>query len=322
MRRLPSELSRQGKISVAGERPSEAARRRGWFAAAAAAAVLAVLAAAPARAQAPDAAAVARGQYIFTAAGCTSCHTDEKNKGAFLAGGVPLATPFGTFYGPNITPDPTDGIGRWTEADFVRALRDGVSPRGQLFPVFPFTSFTKMSDADVKDLWAYLRSVPPVATPSKPHDIRFPFSLRFAQIVWKALFFTPGRFRPDPTKSAEVNRGAYIVQALSHCGECHTPRNVLGGFEAGMAYAGAAKGPDGHAVPNITPDPETGIGKWSDGDIAEVLKSGMTPDGDFVGSGMAEEVRNTTSKLTDSDVRAVVAYLKSVPPIHNKVAGP
>ena len=297
-------------------------RRSTAFLATAVAVLLGLLTAAPpARAQAPDAAAVARGQYIFTAAGCTSCHTDEKHKGAFLAGGVALKTPFGTFYGPNITPDPTYGIGRWTEAEFVRALRDGVGPQGQLFPVFPFTSFTRMTDADVNDLWAYLRSVPPVATPSKPHDVSFPFNVRAAQVVWKALFFTPGRFQPDPEKSAEVNRGAYVVQALGHCGECHTPRNVLGGLRTSLALAGTAHGPDGHAVPNITPDPETGIGKWSDGDVAEVFKSGMTPDGDFVGSGMAEEVRNTTSKLSDADVHAVVAYLKSLPPIRNKVGG-
>jgi len=277
----------------------------------------------PARAQAPvpasDAGAVQRGEYIFTAAGCTSCHTDEKHKGAFLAGGVALATPFGTFYGPNITPDPTYGIGRWSEADFVRAVREGKGPGGDLFPVFPFTSFTKMSDADIRDLWAYMKTVPPVATPSKPHDVGFPFNLRFAQVFWKALFFTSGRFQADPNKSAEVNRGAYMVQALSHCGECHTPRNLLGGLQTGMALAGATKGPDGHSVPNITPDGETGIGKWSDGDIADVLKSGMTPDGDFVGGAMAEEVRNTTGKLTEADLHAVVAYLRSLPPIRHKV---
>lgn len=268
---------------------------------------------------APDGGAVQRGEYIFTAAGCTSCHTDEKHKGAFLAGGVALSTPFGTFYGPNITPDPTYGIGRWSEADFIRAVREGKGPEGELFPVFPFTSFTKMSDADVGDLWAYMKTVPPVAAPSKPHDVAFPFSLRVGQIFWKWLFFTPGRFQPDPSKSPEVNRGAYVAQALSHCGECHTPRNFLGGLETGMVFAGNAKGPDGHAVPNITPDAETGIGKWSDGDIADVLKSGMTPDGDFVGGAMAEEVRNTTGKLTDADIRAMVAYLRSLPPIRNKV---
>ncbi len=268
----------------------------------------------------PDAQAVARGEYIFTAAGCTSCHTDSKHKGAFLAGGVALPSPFGTFYGPNITPNPTYGIGRWSEADFIRAVREGTGPDGdQLFPAFPYTSFTKMSDADVKDLWAYLRTVPPAATPSKPHEVSFPFNLRIGVFFWKMLFFTAGRFEADPSRSPEINRGAYLVQALSHCGECHTPRNFLGGLETSLAYAGTRHGPDGHTVPNITPDPETGIGKWSVGDISDVLKSGMTPDGDFVGGAMAEEVQNTTGKLTDADVGAVLAYLRSLPPIRNQV---
>lgn len=283
--------------------------------------VVSVFGARPALAQAPDPAAVQRGAYVFNAAGCTSCHTDEKNKGALLAGGVALKTPFGTFYGPNITPDPSYGIGGWSEADFIRAVREGKDDDGeQLFPVFPFTSFTKMTDADVKDLWAYMRSVPPSATPSKPHEVGFPFNLRVAQVFWKLLFFTPGRFQPDPAKSELVNRGAYIAQALSHCGECHTPRNILGGLRTSLAYAGNPKPPEGDRVPNITPDPETGIGKWSDADLVDLLKTGMTPDGDFVGSSMAEVVRNTTSKLNDGDVRAVVAFLKALPPVRNKIS--
>jgi mono/diheme cytochrome c family protein len=268
-------------------------------------------------AQTLDADAVKRGEYILNLAGCASCHTDEKNKGAPLAGGVAIKTPFGTFYGPNITPDPKDGLGAWTEAEFIRALREGVGRDGsQLFPVFPFTSFTKMSDADAKDLWAYLRSVPPSPTPNKAHDVGFPFNVRLAQMGWKLLFFTPGRFQPDPAKSEQVNRGAYVAQALSHCGECHTPRNALGGLKTSEAFAGNPKPPEGDKVPNITPDPESGLGKWSDADIAEVLKSGMTPDGDFVGSSMAEVVRNTSGKMTDGDMRAVVSYLRSLPPVH------
>jgi mono/diheme cytochrome c family protein len=274
----------------------------------------------PVLAQAPAADAVARGEYIFNASGCTSCHTDEKNKGPLLGGGVALKTPFGTFYGPNISPDPNAGIGKWSEAEFIAALRDGKDEDGDhLFPAFPYTSFTKMTDADAKDLWAYIKSVPPVATPSKPHDIRFPFNIRFFQVGWKMLFFTPGRFTPDPNKSAEVNRGAYIVEALGHCGECHTQRNLLGGLDHKVALAGNSRGPDDGIAPNITPDQETGIGKWSDADLVDLLKQGMTPDGDFVGGAMAEEVRNSTSKLTDADIRAVIAYLKSLPPVRNKV---
>lgn len=291
-----------------------------WAAAVFTAAVLlcAVLSSGPSLAQAVNADAAARGEYIFNAGGCASCHTDEKSKGPPLAGGVAIKTPFGTFYGPNITPHPTAGIGDWSEADFVRAMRDGVGPDGtHFFPVFPFTSFTKIRDTDLKDLWAYLRSVPPSDVASKPHDVGFPFNIRLTQFFWKKLFFTPGVFQPDPTKSAEINRGAYLVESLSHCGECHSPRNLLGGIDKAMAYAGTRNGPGGEKVPNITPDPDTGIGKWSDGDLLDVLKSGMTPEGDFVGSVMGEVVRNTTGKLTDADLKAIIAYLKSLPPIRN-----
>jgi mono/diheme cytochrome c family protein len=291
-----------------------------WTAAVFTAAVLlcAPFSSRPGFAQAADAEAMKRGEYIFNAGGCASCHTDEKNKGPPLAGGPAIKTPFGTFYGPNITPHPSAGIGDWTEANFVRAMREGIAPEGvHFFPVFPFTSFTKIREADLKDLWTYLRSVPASDVPSKPHDVAFPFNIRLMQFFWKKLFFTPGEFQPDPAKPPEVNRGAYLAEGLSHCGECHTPRNLLGGLERTMAYAGTRDGPGGEKVPNITPDPETGIGKWSDGDLIDVLKNGMTPDGDFVGSVMAEVVRNTTSKLSDADLRAIIAYLKTLPPIRN-----
>ena len=271
-------------------------------------------------AQQPAAEAAKRGEYLFNTGGCLGCHTDVKNNGAPLAGGRALGTPFGTFYGPNITPDMQYGLGRWSEADFVRAMRHGERPDGaNLFPVFPYTSFTKISDADLKDLWAYLRTVTPVAKPSREHDVSFPFSVRAGMTVWKWINFTPGVFEPDRARSAEVNRGAYLVQALAHCGECHTPRNIMGGLETSKAYSGTPNGPEGERVPNITPHPDSGIGKWSPGDLTDLIKQGMTPDGDFVGGSMAEVVRNTTSKLTDDDLRAVVAYLKALPPIDNKV---
>jgi mono/diheme cytochrome c family protein len=271
-------------------------------------------------AQQPDTAAVKRGEYLFNAGGCLGCHTDTKNNGVLLAGGRALGTPFGTFYGPNITPDIQYGLGRWSEADFIRAMRHGERPNGaNLFPVFPYTSFTKIGDADLKDLWAYLRTVAPVAQPNREHDVGFPFNIRAGMTAWKWLNFTAGAFRPDPARPAEVNRGAYLVQALAHCGECHTPRNIMGGLDASRAYAGTPDGPEGERVPNITPHPETGIGKWSAGDLLDLLKQGMTPDGDFVGGSMGEVVRNTTGKLTDEDVRAVVAYLRTLPPIENAV---
>ncbi len=268
----------------------------------------------------PDAEAVRRGEYIFNAGGCLGCHTDTKNNGAPLAGGRALATPFGTFYGPNITPDPDHGLGQWSESDFVRAMRHGERPDGaNLFPVFPYTAFTRITDADLRNLWAYLRSVPAVATPNRPHDVRFPFGVRPFLTIWKWLNFEPGVFRPDPGRPADVNRGAYLVEALAHCGECHTPRTMTGGLDTSRRFAGTADGPDGERVPNITPHPATGIGKWSTGDLLDVLKLGMVPDGDFVGGSMGEVVRNTTGKLADGDLRAIVAYLKSLPPVDNQV---
>lgn len=295
--------------------------RFGWPVAAHAARAILLfgLAAGPAAAQAPDPARVQRGEYVFSAAGCLGCHTDKD--GTPLAGGREIKTPFGSFYGPNITSHPTFGIGRWTEAQFRRALREGVRPDGaHYFPAFPYTSFTGITDADIADLWAYMRTVPPAARPNKPHGLGFPFNIRLAMIGWKALFFTPGEFKPDPGKSAELNRGAYLVNALGHCGECHTPRNLAGGLDRSKWLAGGVL-PDGTA-PNLTPHPETGLGKWSPGDFIDLLKMGMTPDGDFVGGEMAEVVKETTGKLTEDDIKAVIAYLRSLPSVENRVRKP
>lgn len=300
------------------DRARSARRRR---AVGASLAVLGALASFPALPQTPDADAIRRGEYVFNAAGCLGCHTDEKNKGPRLAGGRAIKTPFGTFYGPNITPDPANGIGGWTEAQFLRALRWGVRADGaHLFPAFPYTSFTGMTEGDAKDLWAYLRSVPAVAQPNKPHDVGFPFNIRLLMLGWKWLFFAPGAFQPDPSKPAEIERGRYLATALGHCQECHSPRNLFGGIQGGMAFAGGTA-PEGTA-PNLTPDPETGLGKWNAGDMAELLKSGMTPDGDFVGSEMTEVVNNATGKLTDADRQAIVAYLRSLAPVRHRVEKP
>lgn len=272
--------------------------------------------------------AAARGKYVFDAAGCYGCHTDEKNGGAPLAGGRALKTPFGTFYGPNITPDANDGIGRWTFEDFTRAVRQGKAPDGSSFyPVFPYTSFTGMNDADVADLWAYLQSVEPVAEPSKAHDVGFPFSIRWLNSVWQALYFEPGRFdagEPPPgvaTVDVEAwRRGAYLVHALTHCSECHTPRGVLGAKKEALPLAGNADGPDGDPAPNITPDHATGIGDWSIGDVTTYLQIGMLPDGDFAGSAMAEVIKNSTGKMTDADRRAIAVYVRALAPIEHRVA--
>jgi mono/diheme cytochrome c family protein len=266
---------------------------------------------------------IERGQYVLNAGGCITCHTDKvtlKAKGPVLGGGREIKTPFGVFYSPNITPDRDHGIGRWSEADFVRAMREGRSPEGRhYYPAFPYTSFTRISDRDLKALWAYLRTVPPVARANKPHKLRFPFSQRFGLGFWKWLYFRPGPYRPDSAKSAEWNRGAYLVTALGHCGECHTPRTALGGLEHDRWLAGSAGGPVGKA-PNITPDKPTGIGDWSAADIVSALKIGMLPDGDFVGAEMADVVEYDTSRLTGADLKAIAAYLKSLPAVHNDVS--
>jgi len=266
-------------------------------------------------ARAADDAAVKRGEVLFKAADCTGCHTDVKGGGKPLAGGRPLDTPFGRFYSPNITPDKKNGIGGWSAAQFHDALRKGVDDDGDyLFPVLPYTSFTGMSDQDIADLYAYMQTLPAVAQPDKPNEVSFPFSWRFLQLFWRTLFFTEGPLQPVPGQSAEWNRGRYLAEAVAHCGECHTPRNFLGGLKRSQAYSGNPQGPDNLKVPNITPDDETGTGKWSLDDIATVLKTGQTPDFDFVGAGMSDVVKGTAA-LSDADLRAIAVYVKSLPPI-------
>jgi len=252
-----------------------------------------------------------RGEYVSKAAGCIGCHTEEKKGAVPYAGGRALKTPFGTFYGPNITPHKDAGIGAWSEADFVRALREGRRPDGaNFFPAFPYTSFTRMSDGDLRDLWAYLRTLPANATPSRPHELGFFYRWRFLVTIWKWFFFTPGPLVADAAKSAVLNRGAYLVQALGHCGECHTPRNFLGAMKTSRFLGGAKLGET--AVPNITP---TRLQKTSDAELKEVLKTAMTSDGDVLAESMSEVVRNTTSQLTAQDLDAVLAYLRSLPPL-------
>tara|TARA_R110000787_G_scaffold37690_2_gene95566 strand:+ start:553 stop:1503 length:951 start_codon:yes stop_codon:yes gene_type:complete len=274
----------------------------------------------PVTAGAQDAEAVRRGEYLAIAGGCTSCHTDFKNKGEPFAGGAPIPTPFGTFHPPNITPHPEHGIGGWSDADFIRAMREGKNPDGaHYFPAFPYTSYTKIAEADLRDMKAYLFSLPAIDRPSKPHDISFPFSWRFLQTGWKMLFFEEGAFQPDPARSAAANRGAYLSEALAHCGECHTPRNFLGGLDADRWMAGTGDGPEGALVPNITPDPETGL-TWSEAEIAYYLKTGATPEFDFAGSLMADVISHNTGKLTAEDLRAIAEYLKSLKPVNHRVS--
>jgi mono/diheme cytochrome c family protein len=252
-----------------------------------------------------------RGAYLAKAAGCEGCHTEKKDGAAPYAGGRELKTPFGTFYGPNITPHAEAGIGRWREADFLRALRAGVRPDGaHYFPAFPYPSFTQITEADARDLWAFFRSLPPDARRNRPHELRAPYGWRFMIGPWKWLFFTPGPYAADPARPAALNRGAYLVEALGHCGECHTPRNFLGGSKRERRLAGTASGPEGKSVPNLTP---AKLKKWDDRDLREFLQSGLTPDGDVAAEAMGEVVRNTTSQLSAEDLAAMIAYLRSLP---------
>lgn len=267
-----------------------------------------------------DEAAVVRGEYILHAAGCIGCHTDVKNGGPPLAGGRALKTPFGTFYTPNITPDMETGIGGWSEEDFINALREGIAPDGShYFPVFPYPSYTRMTDADMRDLRTYLLSLKAVNRPVPAHDVPFPFSWRFLQTGWKILFFSQGAYVPDPDRDATWNRGAYLVQGLAHCGECHTPRNGLGGLDNDMFLAGTPDGPDGELVPNITPDQQTGIGSWSAGDLVQLLKSGLKPDFDDVQGSMYEAIEHGLKYLSEEDLNAIATYVLSLQPIANKV---
>ena len=251
-----------------------------------------------------------KGQYLANAAGCIGCHTVNKAGGIPFAGGRALETPFGTFYGPNITPDKETGIGTWSEDDFRRAIRHGERRDGSnYFPAFPYPSFTGMSDADIQDLWAYMRTVPPARLANRDHELRFPYSLRFLVTGWKLMFFTPGPAPQTAAVTGPLARGAYLVGVLGHCSECHTPRNALGGPDRKELFAGA-KIPEGK-VPNLTP---TRLKKWSDADLREYLMSGTAPNGDVAVEPMSEVINNSTSKLTADDLTAVIAYLRSLPP--------
>ena len=248
-----------------------------------------------------------RGEYLSKAGGCLGCHTleakDPKDKPVPYGGGRALKTPFGTFYGPNITPHPEAGIGRWSEADFLRAMREGRRPDGSnYFPAFPYPSFTLITDADLRDLWAYLRSLPPSSRQSEPHDLGFLYRWRFLVGPWKWLYFTPGPFAAGPG-----NQGEYLVRALGHCGECHTPRTFLGGPKKDRFLGG-----EKDVAPNLTP---TRLKKRGDGELRDFLTTGLTADGDVPAKEMGEVITNTTSQLTPGDLNALIAYLRSLPPL-------
>jgi mono/diheme cytochrome c family protein len=267
----------------------------------------------PASALPPRTPDLENGKVMFYAGGCASCHASTRQRDATrLGGGLALESRFGTFYAPNISPDRDDGIGRWNEADFITALWKGTSPQGQhYYPAFPYTSYQRIALDDARDLFAYLRTLPTVAGKAQPHQVPFPLNWRRLLGGWKFLFLDGQPFRPDPSKSAQWNRGAYLVNGPGHCAECHSPRNLLGGIEAGMRFAG---GPDIEGkgwVPNIT---QKGLADYSEKDIAYLLETGQTPDGDSVGGAMTAVIRNT-SQLPAADREAMAVYLKSLAPV-------
>jgi mono/diheme cytochrome c family protein len=250
------------------------------------------------------------GEYLATAGDCVSCHTAPGGKP--FAGGLKMETPFGYLLTPNITPDEKTGIGSWTKDDFFRVLHDGVNKKGQdLYPAMPYTAYTKVSREDVDAIYDYLRTVKPVSNAIKVNHLDFPFNIRTSMIVWRELFFTPGFFKPDPKQSAEWNRGAYLVEGLEHCSQCHSPRNMMGAIKTSKAFTGASI--DGWYALNLTSNPITGLGDWSTKDIANYLKTGRNPGKTAALGPMEEVVHNSTRHLTEADLLAMATYLKTLP---------
>ena len=257
----------------------------------------------------------ARGAYVFYASGCASCHAAPKAKGAEklkLGGGMSFATAFGTFRAPNISTDRTHGIGGWTTTEFVNAVMSGVSPDGDhYYPTFPYMSYRHMEVADVVDLKAFMDTLPAVANDPPPHDLPLPLRLRRGVGLWKVLFMDDGS-APKSGAGEEIDRGAYLVNGPGHCGECHTPRNILGAPDHDWAFSGGPDPLGKDFIPNITPH-DDGIGDWSSGDIVGALKTGILPDFDTFGGAMIGVQENMT-RLTPEDLKAIAAYLKSLPP--------
>jgi mono/diheme cytochrome c family protein len=250
---------------------------------------------------------------MFFAGDCSACHAvprqPDPNR---LGGGLALVSKFGTFYAPNISADAHDGIGGWTDAQFVTAMKYGVAPGGEhLYPIFPYTSFQHMTTDDLRDLFAFIKTLPAVAGRPRETQLSFPFNIRRLMGGWKLLYLDGKTFAPDPTKSAAWNRGAYLVNGPTHCAECHSPRNAFGAVEADKRFSGNHNNYGVLGFPNIT---QAGLGDWADDAIAEMLRSGFTPDGDRVGGPMTEVVRST-SQLSDDDRAAIATYIKSLAPV-------
>ena len=285
-----------------------------------------------------DAGLIEQGRYLATAGDCISCHT--RPQGVPFAGGLPITTPFGVIYSANITPDVGTGIGAWSEGEFARALHEGIAADGRhLYPAFPYTAYTKVTDQDIQAIYAYLRSLAPVRYTPPPNELRFPFNSRSLLAGWNLLYLQPGRYVTDPAKSAEWNRGAYLVQGLAHCGACHTPRSLLGGERTSEALAGGAyldeisdevindrvAPMDERTVrlwsaPNLT-QASTGLAAWTVDEIVAYLKGGHNARAGAFGP-MSVVIARGTSHLSAEDIRAMAVYLKSLPPAQQQQSQP
>jgi len=260
---------------------------------------------------APTSSQIERGRYLALAGNCAGCHTTRG--GAPYAGGVAIDTPFGTVFASNLTPDPQAGIGRWNAAEFWRAMHNGRSKDGRLlYPAFPYPNFTNITREDSDAIYAYLRSVPPAATPNQPHKLRFPYDTQAALAVWRALFFAPGGFVPDPSKPAEWNRGAYLVQGLGHCIACHGARNVLGATEVQFGLSGGLIPIENWYAPSLTSPREAGVAGWQTAEVVALLKNGSSPRGSVMGP-MADVVYRSTQHLSEADLSAMAVFLKQLP---------
>lgn len=258
----------------------------------------------------PQASRVERGHYLAQAGDCVACHTARGGKP--FAGGRALKTPFGIIYSPNITPDPETGIGDWTAKQFRRAMQSGIGSDGEhLYPAFPYPFFTRISDADLDAIRAYLNTLQPVRKQRRKNRFPWPFSMRSSLTVWDLLYLDEGRFESEPKHDAQWNRGAYLVTGLGHCGACHTPRNFMGARKTGKRFGGAMR--EGWYAPNLTSDPRVGLGKFSAGQIAEFLKTGFSPVMGAASGPMKEVVHDSLQHLRMDDLRAMAVYLKSLP---------
>ena len=259
----------------------------------------------------PAADVVARGEYLARAGNCDACHTARGS--APYAGGVGIDTPFGIVYSSNVTPDAETGIGRWTAGQFWRAMHNGRSRDGRLlYPAFPYPNFTQITRADSDALYAYLRSVAPVRQPERPHALRFPYDSQAALAVWRALFFRPGAYEPDPARSAEWNRGGYLVRGLGHCNACHASRNIFGATTGRLELGGGLIPMQKWYAPSLASSQEAGVAEWDVREVVALLKDGVAPRASVQGP-MAEVVYRSTQYLSDEDLRAMAVFLQQLP---------